>query len=229
MFVTNERILNFLKIDNLTINFFCNDVSIHRSTLNKWSKSFPKLNYLSDISNYFNVTSDYLLGLNDIPNLKFLYFNFPIQMEKLINLTEEHCEFIFRLIDKYNLCTIKLRGENIYDASTLYVKIMNEMTDKRISKAELCREAHIQLNTLNSWDNSNDESKHVDPQSKHVIAVAQFLGVSVDYLMGKANEAHPYLIRKTISLKCQGLLYYLCSRNFSAHQLSDLREFIDVL
>ncbi|MCL2055193.1 MAG: helix-turn-helix domain-containing protein [Oscillospiraceae bacterium] len=66
---TLDRIENLLKSRNISKKAFLNYLGYTSSTWGDW-RGGGKTYYdrIHDIAQYFNVTSDYLLGLSDIPN-----------------------------------------------------------------------------------------------------------------------------------------------------------------
>lgn len=65
-----ERFTKLCKDNSTSPNAVCKDLGKSNATATHWKNgSMPKGDILSKIAQYFNVTSDYLLGLTDIPNV----------------------------------------------------------------------------------------------------------------------------------------------------------------
>ncbi|MBE5741596.1 MAG: helix-turn-helix transcriptional regulator [Clostridiales bacterium] len=62
-----ERFKQLLKDKDLDLQKLSNNIGIARSTLNDWKlgKKMPGADGVRKISDYFNVTTDYLLGKSD--------------------------------------------------------------------------------------------------------------------------------------------------------------------
>ena len=67
-----ERITELIEFSNKMQKDICEELGITRQKLTKWKLGYnePSLDELIMIANYFNVTSDYLLGLEDDMGMK---------------------------------------------------------------------------------------------------------------------------------------------------------------
>jgi transcriptional regulator with XRE-family HTH domain len=66
-----ERITELRNKYNLTQHALAKELGVSRSSVNAWELgiSTPSVERIVDISNYFHVTVDYLLGLDDKVNI----------------------------------------------------------------------------------------------------------------------------------------------------------------
>lgn len=62
-----ERLKELLKEKNITPYKLSQDLNISKSVVHYWltGRTTPNADYIIELSIYFNVSSDYLLGLND--------------------------------------------------------------------------------------------------------------------------------------------------------------------
>lgn len=65
-----NRIQKLCKENDTTITSLCETITGSRGNLSTWKKGHIRSDYLLSISQYFDVSSDYLLGLDDIPSRK---------------------------------------------------------------------------------------------------------------------------------------------------------------
>jgi transcriptional regulator with XRE-family HTH domain len=65
-----ERVFELLKKNSMTAKDLSDETGIPQSTITEWkkSRSKPSTDALKKLSEYFNVTTDYLLGMTDKPN-----------------------------------------------------------------------------------------------------------------------------------------------------------------
>lgn len=69
MSVTFERIKDLASKQGLSLNQLENRLGISTNSLYGIKKANPKSDRLQEIANYFNVSTDYLLGRTDNPNI----------------------------------------------------------------------------------------------------------------------------------------------------------------
>lgn len=62
-------------------------------------------------------------------------------------------------------------------------KILTTMEEKKISQKELCNALKINGQAFTNWKNG-----HTKSYKKYLPQIAEFLGVSVDYLLGKKEK-----------------------------------------
>lgn len=67
MYQLNERLKNLRKQHNISQNALAKQMELTRATINAWEMgiSFPNAQSLILLSDYFNVSVDYILGLDD--------------------------------------------------------------------------------------------------------------------------------------------------------------------
>lgn len=63
--ITIKRIENLCKEQEITISFLENSIKISKGSIRTWDRINPSIDKIMKIAEYFNVSSDYLLGLSD--------------------------------------------------------------------------------------------------------------------------------------------------------------------
>ena len=69
MFQTFDRIKELAKKQGLSINLLEEKLGYSRNTIYNLKNSKPSTERISEIADYFNVSTDYLLGRTDNPNI----------------------------------------------------------------------------------------------------------------------------------------------------------------
>lgn len=69
MFVTFDRIKQLAKKQGLSINALENKLNLSKNTIYNLKNSKPSSDRLQEIADYFQVSTDYLLGRTDIPRI----------------------------------------------------------------------------------------------------------------------------------------------------------------
>lgn len=69
MFVTFDRIKQLAKKQGLSINALENKLNLSKNTIYNLKNSKPSSDRLQEIADYFQVSTDYLLGRTDNPNI----------------------------------------------------------------------------------------------------------------------------------------------------------------
>lgn len=69
MFPTFELVKELAKKQGLSLNDLEDKVGFSRNSLYSWKKSEPKPSKLDVVADYFNVSTDYLLGRTDNPHI----------------------------------------------------------------------------------------------------------------------------------------------------------------
>lgn len=64
------------------------------------------------------------------------------------------------------------------------IRLLELRTERGLSQRAMAKELNISQGTYNNWENSNTQ-----PSIEQLIALANFFGVSVDYLIGNADES----------------------------------------
>ena len=62
-------------------------------------------------------------------------------------------------------------------------KIRELRKEKGISQSELAKVIHVSQQTITAWENGKAE-----PSSSYIASIANFFGVSTDYLLGLSNS-----------------------------------------
>lgn len=65
-------------------------------------------------------------------------------------------------------------------------RIVRIMDLKHLNQTELCRILQITNSTFSSW-----KTRGTDPPAKYLILICDFLGVSIDYLLGRTDNPNP--------------------------------------
>lgn len=80
-------------------------------------------------------------------------------------------------------------------------RIVQIMDLKHLNQTELCRILQITNSTFSTW-----KTRGTDPPAKYLILICDFLGVSVDYLLGRTNELNTSNTSKQLTQNEQELL-----------------------
>lgn len=115
MFQTFDRIKELAKKQGLSINSLEEKLGYSRNTIYNLKNSKPSTERISEIADYFNVSTDYLLGRTDNPNIanskeQFFFEGKEVDVEELAStamrfngkpLTEEDKKAIQNIIEIY--------------------------------------------------------------------------------------------------------------------------------
>ena len=115
MFQTFNRIKELAKKQGLSINSLEEKLGYSRNTIYNLKNSKPSTERISEIADYFNVSTDYLLGRTDNPNIanskeQFFFEGKEVDVEELAStamrfngkpLTEEDKKAIQNIIEIY--------------------------------------------------------------------------------------------------------------------------------
>lgn len=63
------------------------------------------------------------------------------------------------------------------------IRLLELRTEKELSQRQMAKAMNISQGTYNNWENANTQ-----PSIEQLIALAQFFGVSVDYLIGNTDD-----------------------------------------
>lgn len=66
------------------------------------------------------------------------------------------------------------------------IRLKELRLQKRLKQSELAEVLHVKQNTISNWENGKTEISNAD-----AIAIANFFGVTVDYLLGRSEEKTP--------------------------------------
>ena len=67
-------------------------------------------------------------------------------------------------------------------------RITQIMDTKRLNQSDLCKILGIKDSTFSTW-----KTRGTDPPAKYILLICEYLGVSVDYLLGRVSEPTGYL------------------------------------
>lgn len=67
--ITVSRIENLCKTNDMSVGALETVIGISRGTIRKWGTVNPSIDKIIKVANYFQVSSDYLLGLSDSPSI----------------------------------------------------------------------------------------------------------------------------------------------------------------
>ena len=64
-----DRVLQLIKEKGISKNKFLKDINLSKNSIDNWEKrgNIPPGDVIAKIAQYFNVSTDYILGLTDIP------------------------------------------------------------------------------------------------------------------------------------------------------------------
>ena len=91
-------------------------------------------------------------------------------------------------------------------------RILILLDENHLQQKELSDYLGLSKNTITGWKNGNNNS-----YMKHLPKIAEFFGVSVDYLLGKEETDFTYA------------LYNELAHDLSEEQLQQLKQFADFL
>lgn len=63
------------------------------------------------------------------------------------------------------------------------LRVKKELKEQGKQQKDLCNHLNVKKSTLSEWLNNNNE-----PSMKQIVAIASFLDVSTDYLLGIEDE-----------------------------------------
>lgn len=63
------------------------------------------------------------------------------------------------------------------------IRLLELRTERELSQRKMAKVLNISQGTYNNWENSNTQ-----PSIEQLIQLAEFFGVSVDYLIGNTDE-----------------------------------------
>lgn len=115
MFVTFEIVKELCKKQGISLNTLEERIGFARNSLYSWKNSEPKPKKLNVVADYFNVSTDYLLGRTDNPAMvddkeKFYFEGQEVDVEELAGtamrfngkpLTDEDKKAIQNIIEIY--------------------------------------------------------------------------------------------------------------------------------
>ena len=85
MFPTFDRIKELAKKQDLSINLLEEKLGYSKNTIYNLKSSKPSTERISEIADYFHVSTDYLLGRTDNPNIAGDSLNEPDDIDKIID------------------------------------------------------------------------------------------------------------------------------------------------
>ena len=77
-----ERIKQLAKNRGVSLKKVATDLGFGENTIYKWKTQSPKGEYLEKVADYFDVTTDYLLGRTDTPQFTRKYER---EVQKILN------------------------------------------------------------------------------------------------------------------------------------------------
>ncbi len=132
-----QRVSELIKINKITNNKMLDDLGLSHNMIYNWSKrnQTPNSDTIIKIAKYFNVTTDYLLGLSDDPN--------PSNKEETEKLVSNEAEE--RLIEYFRTLSDLDKGEVLGELK--YKSLENKKRDtKTYSIAARDGQKTIELN-----------------------------------------------------------------------------------
>lgn len=104
MTVFYERTISLIKAKGISQAQFCRDVNISKNAVKNWENADPSLDKLKATAKYFEVSTDYLLGLTDDKMQPTASKNLSIKCMELIQylentgLTDKQSESILNMV-----------------------------------------------------------------------------------------------------------------------------------
>lgn len=75
---------------------------------------------------------------------------------------------------------------NIFQKGVIFMSIIERITQimdtKNLNQSDLCKILGIKDSTFSTW-----KTRGTDPPAKYILLICEYLGVSVDYLLGRTN------------------------------------------
>lgn len=105
-----ERIKELCKKRGITVSELENRVGFGKNSIYKWKTQSPKIETLQKVADYFNVSTDYLLGRTDDPNAGVTPENRKLTVEEALAsvmssdgkpLTDNDREILTEIIEAY--------------------------------------------------------------------------------------------------------------------------------
>ena len=90
---------------------------------------------------------------------------------------------------------------------------------RNMSQTELAKSLHVSQQVITKWENNRTE-----PSSNVLASIADYFGVSADYLLGKTNEKVP---NDQLS-KNQKLVAYSIDPDISDEERNDIIEMVKI-
>lgn len=106
MTVFYERTTSLIKAKGISQAQFCRDINISKNVVKNWENADPSLDKLKATAKYFEVSTDYLLGLTDEKMQPTASKNLSIKCMELIqylenaDLTDKQSESILNMVDE---------------------------------------------------------------------------------------------------------------------------------
>lgn len=104
MTVFYERTISLIKTKGISQAQFCRDICISKNLVKNWENADPSLDKLKATAKYFEVSTDYLLGLTDEKMQPTASKNLSIKCMELIqylenaDLTDKQSESILNMV-----------------------------------------------------------------------------------------------------------------------------------
>lgn len=104
MTVFYERTISLIKTKGISQAQFCRDINISKNAVKNWENADPSLDKLKASAKYFEVSTDYLLGLTDEKIQPTASKNLSIKCMELIQylenagLTDKQSESILNMV-----------------------------------------------------------------------------------------------------------------------------------
>lgn len=191
-----ERFYKLCKDTGTTPSAVTKAIGISHAATTKWkSGTNPTADVLSKISDFFNVSMDYLMGLTDEPQkiLKVIDINDIDDLDDNIDLTDTVIRItatgtldqLSKIEDimKQNGRYYKSEPVLITDKKNLFWDIFSKLCkDNNVTPTTVVKSFDISHGVITRWKNGSLPSADV------LIKIADYFGVSVDYLLGKTEE-----------------------------------------
>lgn len=78
-------------------------------------------------------------------------------------------------------------------------RITQIMDTKNLNQSDLCKILGIKDSTFSTW-----KTRGTDPPAKYILLICEYLGVSVDYLLGRSEEPQRNIITNSGKVEISG-------------------------
>lgn len=204
----------------------------------KWKNGTnPSLDVVEKIAKYFNVTSDYLIGITDdkqqvVPTVDLdkidemtelpVPSKISVKFRGSLDAIQKVEDFLRESSGEYYMEEIKKVPEDEKMDSSFFWETFKKLC-KKVNKSPnaVCKELGFSAATATHWKNNKK------PSWASLKKIAEYFDVSVDYLLGEQNQQKTAADAPPLSPEQQKILVY-CS-DLSDEDLGKVLEYIELL
>ena len=88
------------------------------------------------------------------------------------------------------------------------IRLLELRTEKELSQRKMAQQLNISQGTYNNWENSNTQ-----PSIEQLVQLAEFFGVSVDYLVGNTDDFGTVVSSRPLTREEEKILALFSSLN----------------